>query len=544
MTTLVIRPRYGAGQDAAARQAAVAQSLSALPEDLARRIDVISRPEDGRGRRGGAAQSAFIEAADASAEARVRASLPGDVMVEELIPFEKADPREAASAEALAAAISGLEAPVPFDLLRAGPLDLMSALRGEGADPDCAGEGRALEVLVKGPLGRRHAPLPFAEVHLVLIGANDVREVIRMRTDAEGAARFRFAKFYEVLAITVIPYAEYWPKIVRGGHGRRIDVLCERLPDAGPSGWWHRALGLRADKALGRAEGCPPIRVGVIDSGCGPHKAVAGVRCCGAFIKGRHLPEGGADTGAHGTFLCGLIAGDTKNNPLPYFGVAPSAEVYSARVFPEDGCANQGDIADAIDLLVEQARVHVINLSLGAAIKSTILEQAIENAYQRGVVCVCAAGNGAGPVSYPAAYPQTIAVSAFGELGHVPLDSLPALPAREDLFTRARYHAADFTNFGEEIAVACPGVGIIGPAPSRAGHENPYTAMNGTSVASPIAAAALAILLAADPAYASMPETRQRARYARNALTASAASIGLPRAFEGAGVPQIREIAP
>lgn len=536
MTTLVIRPRYGAGRSAAERQDAVARSLSALPSEISDQIEVIRGPEPGP--RGTAAvQSAFVEAADAGAEERVRASLSKDVMIEPLIPFEKmtAPPARADLSAALCSAGA------PFDLLRAGPLDLMTALQGEPTEQDYAGDGKTLEIVVKGPQGRRHAPVAFAEVHLVLIGANGAREVIQGRTDENGEARFCFAKFFEILAITVIPYSEYWPKMIRGGDARRRDVLCERLPESGPSGWWHRAIGLRADKRLGRAEGYDPIRIGVIDSGCGPHRAVEHVRDWGAFVRGERLADGGADSGTHGTFICGVIAGDAQNNPLPYFGVAPSAETHSVRVFPETGTANQGDIADAIDLLVEEAKVHVINLSLGSPLRSEILEQAIRHAFEKGVVCVCAAGNTAGPVAYPAAYRDTIAVSAFGELGAAPLDALPALPSREDLFTQRRFHAADFTNHGKEIALTCPGVGVIGPAPSRAGHENPYVSMNGTSVASPIAAAALAILLSMDPAYMSMGATRQRARYARNVLTSAACSIGLPREFEGCGAPIIRE---
>ena len=259
----------------------------------------------------------------------------------------------------------------------------------------------------------------------------------------------------------------------------------------------------------------------------------------GAFIQGEYLPAGGADSGSHGTHVCGIIAGDTRNNPLPFFGIAPSVEAVSVRVFPEDSPANQGDIADAIDLLVDRHKVHLINMSLGAAEKSDILDQAIQNAENHGSLCICAAGNNGGRVHYPGAFPSTVAVAALGELGHVPLDSLHALPTNPRLFGSSQLYSADFTNFGDEICVACPGVGIIAPVPSRFGLEDPYAAMNGTSMASPIACAALAIQLSKDAAYLEMDRAAQRTRYARNVLTTAARTVELPREYEGSGLPFI-----
>jgi subtilisin len=362
---------------------------------------------------------------------------------------------------------------------------------------------------------------------------------MRTKTNEEGEAEFKFASFYEVLSVIVTPYSEFWPQVVRGAPpGRKLNVVCDRLPDKGPSGWWHKALGIRADAEYGKG-----IKIGVIDSGCGPHPAVKDVSKRGAFINGTYDEDGGNDSGAHGTHVCGIICGDTRNNSLPFYGIAPGTEVHSVRVFPEEGAANQGDIADAIDFLVEQEEVHLINMSLGADTRSVILEQAIRNAFERGVLCICAAGNNAGRVSYPAAFAEAVAVSAVGELGFVPLDSLPALPTDPALFGKSQLHAADFTNFGGEVRVACPGVGIIAPVPDRGKHSSPYASMSGTSMASPIACAALAILLSRDQAYIGMERSRQRARYARNMLTTSAQTIELPREYEGSGLPILGKVS-
>jgi subtilisin len=498
---------------ASERRAAVTSTLDALPSEISGRLTVISKPKKSSPE---TQSTTFVEAADEHAVERVRASVSSDVVVEEVIEFQKAT----------------------FDLLRAGPLDLAATLRSEPIAQSFAGADKELAVNVKGPVGRRHVPLEGAAVYLVLTATGGVREVMRTKTDTEGDAKFAFASFYNVLSVIVVPYSQFWPQVIRGGSpGRKLSVVCYPLPESGPSGWWHKALGIRADASYGKVDDQTRIKIGVIDSGCGPHAAVEHVIKCGAFISGAYQRDGGDDSGAHGTHVCGIIGGNTQNNPLPFYGIAPSAQISSVRVFPEEGGANQGDIADAIDLLVEQQEVHLINMSLGAGTRSVILEQAISNAYERGVLCICAAGNDAGPVSYPAAYPDAVAVSAIGELGFVPLDALPALPTDPALFGKSQLHAADFTNFGDSVRVACPGVGIIAPVPTRGSHTNPYASMNGTSMACPIACAALAILLSRDKAYIAMQPTRQRARYARNMLVASAQTIELPRAYEGSGLP-------
>jgi subtilisin family serine protease len=521
MPTLVIRPRYVERVSASERRAAsvnerivaVENTLTALPPDVAGQIKVLNEPQNSPSQ-----WTTFIQAADVQAVERIRASITKDVVVEELIEFRKAT----------------------FDLLHAGPLDLAAILRSEAVAPDYAGGDEELSVTVKGS-GRKHVALAGAEVYLILMGSGGVREVMRTKTNEDGEANFKFADFYSILSVIVVPYSEFWPRLVRGGPpGRKLNVVCEPLPSNGPSGWWHKALGIRAEADHGKF-GNTRIKIGVIDSGCGPHPAVDHVLRSGAFINGTYYADGGYDSGAHGTHVCGIIAGNSRKTALPFFGIAPGAEVSSVRVFPEEGSANQGDIADAIDFLVEQ-EVHLINMSLGADARSVILEQAIKNAFEHGVLCICAAGNDAGQVSYPAAFTDTVAVSAIGELGFVPLDSLPALPTNPALFGRSQLYAADFTNFGREVHVACPGVGIIAPVPDRGSHESPYASMSGTSMASPIACAALAILLSHDRAYIGMRRGRQRARYARNMLTTSAQTIELPREYEGSGLPILGKV--
>lgn len=421
-----------------------------------------------------------------------------------------------------------------FDLMKAVPLDLVPAFRGAAADPRFLGTEKETIVTVRGNRKLLHG----AEVILFLSGPGGLRERVEKRTDSKGKARFNYASFFDVLGVIVSPYGGFWPQMLRGG-GNKIDVNCAPLPNKGPNAWWHRIMGARFDQENGLFSDGTPIKVGVIDSGCGPHPSLNEVNDRGAIIDGAELTnlDDGHDSGSHGTHVCGIIGGRYLTDY--YSGIGPAVDLYSVRVFPATGGANQGDIADAIDLLSNDQSVHLINMSLGASTGSQIERDAIIDALERGTLCICAAANSAGEVEFPAAFPETVAVSAFGKLSWVPTDSFPAIPSNPDLFGDDQIYAADFTCFGRQIICGGGGVGIISTVPERYGYEKPYAAMNGTSMASPIVCATLAILLSRDDAYMSMAMNKARAKYARSLLTAKCKDMGLPREYQGRGVPFI-----
>jgi len=474
MATFILTNRLSgraAARDEGRAHAAMSASLNLLEQFKTPTLAV-------RRHAGGAAmrrETVIFEGAPQEMD-RLRREMPGEVIVEEAMEYRK------------------LPLDPPMDLLRATPMDVATMMRAEAMSARHSGAGAVLEIAV---LGRRrsHDPLEGAEVHVFLAGPAGMRERLQARTGADGMARFDVASFFSLLGVIVAPYSEFWPTVARGGSmRRRIQVLCEPLPKGGPAGWWHDETGVKVDALLG-CGAVRPIRVGVIDSGCGPHPALGHVRDGGAYVDGVFDPQGGADSDAHGTHVCGTIGARGAGVDIPFWGVAPGVDLFSLRVFPPDGGANQGDIADAIDHMVAENGVDIINMSLGGPGRSAILEDAVRAAHEAGVVCVCAAGNDAGPVSFPAAFDECVAVAALGLLGVVPPDSTPALPTDPALFGDRQLYAADFTNAGPEITCIAPGVGIIAPVPQRFGLHAPAAAMNGTSMASPVTAAALATIL-------------------------------------------------
>ena len=169
----------------------------------------------------------------------------------------------------------------------------------------------------------------------------------------------------------------------------------------------------------------------------------------------------------HGTAVLSLLAGNTLTNTP---GLIPDADFYAANIFYSD---ESGDMtADTISLLkaldwMRKFEVKLINMSFTGP-RDGLIGDAIARMSEAGVVFVAAAGN-EGPTadpSYPAAYPEVIAVTAV----------------TKDL------HNYRYANRGPHIDLSAPGVEIWAAAPSkRAGYHT------GTSFAAPYVTAVLAV---------------------------------------------------
>jgi subtilisin family serine protease len=285
------------------------------------------------------------------------------------------------------------------------------------------------------------------------------------------------------------------------------------------------------------------IRIGIADTGVGPHPYLEHVRNLGSILNGVRDSSisSGTDIESHGTHVSGLIAARPAIGSGGYAGLAEGAELVSIRIFTQDSGADQGDIAEAIETLSLTESADIINLSLGGTLPSSIEQDAIRVALENGTLCIVSAGNGYNqPVMYPAAYPEVIAVSAVGMLGADPPGTVAAncVPSRGDQFALGGLYLGNFSNIGPQIACAAPGVGIISAVPASAEHEAPYSDMSGTSLAAPIVCASLATLLSQYSAYGMMPRDVSRAQCAAAVLAASLRPLGLNPIYTGGGLCQ------
>lgn len=191
-------------------------------------------------------------------------------------------------------------------------------------------------------------------------------------------------------------------------------------------------------------------------------------------------PGGGVDTlaganGGHGTKIGATLAGWLPGEG--YFGVAPRVPLVPVRI--TDAVLINGvqrEFAQAVRHLVDVARVGVINVSLGIFPPLTIaaLRRAIDHAYDRGVIMVCAAGNYVSAVVPPARLARTLAV------GGITVDDVPW----------------SGSSHGPQVDLSAPAADIRRAVTSRQGRFGIAGGGDGTSYATAMVAGAAALWLA------------------------------------------------
>lgn len=268
------------------------------------------------------------------------------------------------------------------------------------------------------------------------------------------------------------------------------------------------------------------VTVGVIDTGVGPHAALAVAGGMNA-VTGED-PNDWSDAHVHGTHVAGIIAGHGRG----FLGVSPAVALRAYRVFGKGAeGASSFAIAKAIDRAVADG-CDLLNLSLGGGPNDPTTSEAIKAARAKGVVCVIASGNEGGPVAWPARHPLAVSISALGFKGAWPASAVQAQTVTEPLGKEQSF-IAGFSNTGPEIDLTGPGVGVISCIP----HDR-FGVMDGTSMACPAVTGALARRLAADAATIAMPRDADRADAIVRLALGAARDMGLPPLAQGAGLAQ------
>ncbi|HWP18806.1 MAG TPA: S8 family serine peptidase [Burkholderiaceae bacterium] len=271
------------------------------------------------------------------------------------------------------------------------------------------------------------------------------------------------------------------------------------------------------------------VRVAVIDTGVGPHGALP-------VALGRNTTlveptDAWHDEDGHGTHVAGVIAARARSGaPGLFWGEAAQVQLHAYRVFEhgEPGASNAA-IREAIRQAVLDG-CDILNLSLGGGESDPAISEAIQFARLSGAVCIVAAGNDGGPVSFPASDPMALAVSAIGVKQAWPAHAATAGHAgppegRHDAFF------ARFSNRGPQVRLCAPGVGIISTIPG-----DRYGVMDGTSMASPVAAGVLARVLALAPQVLQAPRDARRSEAILTLAARCAEDLGMPATMQGKGL--------
>jgi subtilisin family serine protease len=188
------------------------------------------------------------------------------------------------------------------------------------------------------------------------------------------------------------------------------------------------------------------------------------------FVAGDNLP---ADENGHGTHVSGTIA--AAQDAVGVTGVAPGARILPLRVLNASGSGTASAVASAFDL-AGRLGIPVVNASLGSSGLSTAQRTAIN------------------------AHPNTLYVVAAGNDGH-DNDTTPTypcvIPAANIVCVGAtdnRDARASFSNVGRtSVDLFAPGVSVL------SSYGTGYGYMDGTSMATPHVAGALALMRQAAP---------------------------------------------
>lgn len=224
------------------------------------------------------------------------------------------------------------------------------------------------------------------------------------------------------------------------------------------------------------------------------------------------------DLYGHGTHVAGIIAGNGYLSGGRYAGVAPDATLIDLRALDANGSGTDSTVIAAIQQAIALKNVYnirVINLSLGRGIPASYTQdplcQAVEAAWNNGIVVVVAAGNlgrlsvygsnGFGTITAPGNDPYVITVGATKSNGSTS-------PAAE---TKASYSSKGPTTYdhvlkpdimapgNDVVSLAAPGATLEASYPSDIvtgtdGNADYFT-LSGTSMATPAVAGAAALML-------------------------------------------------
>jgi len=181
------------------------------------------------------------------------------------------------------------------------------------------------------------------------------------------------------------------------------------------------------------------------------------------------------DMGDHGTHVSGIIG--ASNNDIGVTGVASGTnndlvDLMVVGSSPDGRYLYTADIIEAINYAKESG-AKVMNMSFGVEGRDRAMEAAIRDAYNSGIVMVAAAGNdGVNAFSSPTDFKEVISVNASNS------------------FNNPTY----WSDYGTYKDITAPGNLILSTIPG-----DDYDYMSGTSMASPVVAGVVALMLDANP---------------------------------------------
>jgi serine protease AprX len=252
------------------------------------------------------------------------------------------------------------------------------------------------------------------------------------------------------------------------------------------------------------------ITIAILDTGVYPHKDLMEPKqriiAFVDFVNNRTDPY---DDHGHGTHCAGDAAGNGFLSQGLYAGPAPEANIVGVKVLDGQGGGKLSTVIKGIEWCVEKREelgIRILSLSLGTPALESYrydpLAQAAERAWHLGLVVCAAAGNEgphAGTISSPGHDPVILTVGAADDKNTESLDDDEIAqfssrgPTNEGLVKPDLYAPG-----ADIVSLNSPGSQIEMQLPENKVNDD-YIRLSGTSMATPICAGIVALLLEANP---------------------------------------------
>lgn len=232
------------------------------------------------------------------------------------------------------------------------------------------------------------------------------------------------------------------------------------------------------------------ITICILDSGIAPHTDFDNrIIAFHDFVEQR---QGLYDDYGHGTHISGICAGSGKKSHHIYQGIAPESNLVIGKILNQRGDGRIHHLVEGIQWCMKMRQalsIRLLNISIGLMKNmdqtqlGTLLHY-IDEAWNSGIVTVCAAGNngpGSGTVTVPGTQPKVITVGSV-EQGR---------------------NGISFSRYsGRGPTMECvlkPEIYAPGTDITSCSSTGGYTRKTGTSMAVPVVTGAIALLLEKEP---------------------------------------------
>lgn len=274
------------------------------------------------------------------------------------------------------------------------------------------------------------------------------------------------------------------------------------------------------------------VGVAIIDSGVADHPDLHNAAGASRVVYSQSFVAGDSSTAdryGHGTHVAGLIGGTGASSgpahgyPVTFAGVAPNVNIINLRVLDQNGSGTDSQVIAAIQqaiALKSTYNIRVISMSLGRPVFESYtldpVDQAVEAAWQAGIVVVVAAGNNGRDNSM-----GTHGFATIGVPGNDPAVITVGATRTKDTATRVDDAIASYSSKGPTLVdhlvkpdLVAPGNRLVSlrAAGSTLDTNYPqfkvapasgwakYFRLSGTSMATPVVSGAVALMLQQNPA--------------------------------------------